>query len=148
MSGERILVVDDEASVRGAVSQVLREDGHELSAVASGEEALAIFQKEPYPLVVSDIGLGNMDGLELLKEIKRIHSDTEVVIMTGHASMDNAITAMRAGAYDYLIKPFEDLQLTSRAASRTLDKIRLRPEARRLMETMKMQNEKLERMNQ
>ena len=148
MSGERILVVDDEASVRGAVAQVLREDGHQISAVASGEEALAVFRKEPFPLVVSDIRLGSMDGLELLKEIKRIHSDTEVVIMTGHASMDNAITAMRAGAYDYLIKPFEDLQLISNAASRALEKIRLRTENRQLMETLKKQNEDLEHINQ
>ncbi len=148
MSGEKILVVDDEASVRGAVSQVLREDGHQISAAASAEEALAILRKEPYPLVVSDIRLGSMDGLELLQEIKRIHSDTEVVIMTGHASMDNAITAMRAGAYDYLIKPFEDLQLISNAASRALEKIRLRAENRGLMETMKKQNEELERVNQ
>jgi len=148
MSSERILVVDDEASVRGAVSQVLREDGHQISAVASGEEALAVFRKEPYPLVVSDIRLGSMDGLELLNEIKRIHSDTEVVIMTGHASMDNAITAMRAGAYDYLVKPFEDLQLISNAASRALEKIRLRGENRQLMETLKKQNEDLEHINQ
>src|SRR5437867_3619731 len=136
MGGERILVVDDEASVRGAVAQVLRDDGHQTAAVASAEEALAVFRKAPYPLVVSDIRLGSMDGLELLSEIKRIHSDTEVVIMTGHASMDNAITAMRAGAYDYLVKPFEDLQLISNAASRALEKIRLRTENRQLMETL------------
>ena len=148
MSGEKILVVDDEASVRGAVSQVLREDGHQISAVASGEEALAILRKEPYPLVVSDIRLGSMDGLELLNEIKRIHSDTEVVIMTGHASMDNAITAMRAGAYDYLVKPFEDLQLISNAASRALEKIRLRTENRQLLERLQKQNEDLEHINQ
>jgi len=148
MGGERILVVDDEASVRGAVAQVLREDGHQISAVASGEEALAVFRKEPYPLVVSDIRLGSMDGLELLNEIKRIHSDTEVVIMTGHASMENAITAMRAGAYDYLVKPFEDLQLISNAASRALEKIRLRTENRQLMETLKKQNDDLEHINQ
>ena len=148
MSGEKILVVDDEASVRGAVSQVLREDGHQISAAASAEEALAILRKEPYPLVVSDIRLGSMDGLELLNEIKRIHSDTEVVIMTGHASMENAITAMRAGAYDYLVKPFEDLQLISNAASRALEKIRLRTENRQLMETLKKQNEDLEHINQ
>jgi len=148
MGGERILVVDDEASVRGAVAQVLREDWHQISAVASAEEALAVFRKAPYPLVVSDIRLGSMDGLELLNEIKRIHSDTEVVIMTGHASMDNAITAMRAGAYDYLVKPFEDLQLISNAASRALEKIRLRAENRRLMETLKKQNEDLEHINQ
>src|SRR5207247_3097655 len=91
MGGEKILVVDDEASVRGAVSQVLREDGHQVSAVASGEEALAAFGKEPYPLVVSDIRLGSMDGLELWKEIKRIHSDTEVVIMTGHRSEERRV---------------------------------------------------------
>ena len=144
MGGERILVVDDEASVRGAVAQVLREDGHQISAVASGEEALAVFRKEPYPLVVSDIRLGSMDGLELLNEIKRIHSDPEVVIMTGHASMENAITAMRAGAYDYLVKPLEDLHLISNAASRALKKIRLRAENRRLMETLKKQNDDLE----
>ncbi len=148
MSGERILVVDDEDSVRGAVSQVLREDGHQISMAASAEEALAAFRKEPFPLVLSDIRLGRMDGLELLKAIKGFRADTEVVIMTGHASMDNAITAMRSGAYDYLIKPFEDLQLISNAASRALEKIRLTAENRKLMDTLKQQNEDLEHINQ
>src|SRR3990172_12751615 len=102
--GERILIVEDEKSVLGMISQILREEHHEVTAVPSGEEALDRFRRNPYPLVIADIRLGGMSGIELLNEIKRIHPDTQVLLITGYASLETAVTALRSGAYDYLMK--------------------------------------------
>jgi diguanylate cyclase (GGDEF)-like protein len=96
----RILVADDEQSLRTIVSQVLGEDGHAVTTVASGEEALTVFRKQPFPLVITDIRMGGMSGIDLLQNVKKMSPDTAVIIMTSHASLDTAITALRTGAYD------------------------------------------------
>ena len=119
-----LLVVDDEETLRSVVSQVLEADGFLVSEAASGEEALEAFREQSHPLVITDIRMSGMSGLELLTEIKRHNPDTQVVIMTSHASLDSALTAMRAGAYDYLIKPFESLDLISAVAGRAGDRSR------------------------
>jgi len=143
----RILVADDEESLRDVVSQVLQEDGHEVTTAESGEAAFEEFLKKPFPLLITDIRMGGMDGLELLKKVKDLHPGSQVVIMTSHASLDSAISAMQSGAYDYLIKPFEDLDLISTVAARAIEKIRLIDENRELVKTLKKNNEELERMN-
>lgn len=122
----RILVVDDDESLRAVVSQVLLGDGHDITTAASGEEALEIFRKSPYPLVFTDIVMGNMSGMELLHEIKKLRPETYVVVMSSNASPDTASIAIRAGAFDYLTKPFEDIELISNTASRAVEKIHLR----------------------
>ena len=146
--GERILIVEDEKSVLGMISQILGEEHHEVTAVPSGEEALDRFRRNPYPLVIADIRLGGMSGIELLNEIKRIHPDTQVLLITGYASLETAVTAMRSGAYDYLIKPFEDIGLILSAVNRAIEKIHLMRENRMLIEMQKKRNEDLERINQ
>jgi len=143
----RILVVDDDESLRTVVSQVLTEDGHEVMTARSGEEALEAFRKGSYPLVITDIVMGNMSGMELLQEVKQLRPETEVIIMTSHATLDTTVLAIRAGAYDYLIKPFEEIELISTVAGRALDKIRLTGENRNLILQLKQQNEKLEGAN-
>jgi diguanylate cyclase (GGDEF)-like protein len=143
----RILVVDDDESLRGILNQVLTEDGHEVVTAGSGEEALEAFRKEFYPLVISDIMMGKMSGMELLKEIKLLHPETQVVIMTSHATIDTVVTAIRAGAYDYLIKPFEELELISNVATRALETIRLTEDNRSLLLRLKYKNQELEGAN-
>jgi diguanylate cyclase (GGDEF)-like protein len=143
----RVLVADDEESLRTIIAQVLIDDGHAVTTAANGEEALAIFQKEPFPLVISDIIMGGMSGLELLQGVKRVQPDTQVIIMTSHASLNTALEAIRSGAYDYLVKPFDDIALISSVAGRAIERIRLVEENRLLTEKLKLQNEKLERMN-
>jgi diguanylate cyclase (GGDEF)-like protein len=129
------------------VSQVLIEDGHEVTTAASAEEALAVFHKQPFPLILSDIVMGKMSGLELLQEVKRTHPVTEVVIMTSHASLDSVMTAFRIGAYDYLAKPFDDISFISTVVNRVLEKIRLTDENKALLETLRQKNAELERNN-
>jgi two-component system, cell cycle response regulator len=142
-----LLVVDDEETLRSVVSQVLSADGFVVAEAASGEEALEAFRAESHPLVITDIRMGGMSGIELLTAIKLHNPDTQVVIMTSHASLDSAITALRAGAYDYLIKPFESLDLISAVASRAAEKARLVAQNRELLEQLQRANEELQEVN-
>jgi diguanylate cyclase (GGDEF)-like protein len=142
-----LLVVDDEETLRSVLSQVLEADGFKVSEAASGEEALEKFHAVSHPLVITDIRMGGMSGIELLTEIKRHNPDSQVVIMTSHASLDSAVTALRAGAYDYLIKPFESLDLISAVAGRAAEKARLVAQNRELVEQLQKANEELQQAN-
>jgi diguanylate cyclase (GGDEF)-like protein len=144
----RILVADDDESLRSVLKQVLNIDGYEVTLAASGEEALAAFKKEPCPLIITDIRMGKMSGMELLHEVKRLRPETEIIIMTSHAALDTAITAVQAGAYDYLAKPFEDISLISSVARRAIDKIRLTAENNALLEKLRQKNVELEKSNE
>jgi diguanylate cyclase (GGDEF)-like protein len=146
--GTRVLVVDDEESLRGIVTQVLSEDGHDVSEASSAEEALEIFQQRSYPLVISDIKMPGMSGIELLQEIKKINTDTQFIIMTSYASLDTVITAMRHGAYDYLIKPFEDIDLVTAVANRAIEKIQLIKENQLLVNELVKKNNDLQKANE
>ena len=139
----RILVVDDEQSLRIILSQVLTDDGHEVTIAQNGEEGLELFRKDPFPVVFTDIVMGNMNGLELLREIKQINPETQVIVITSHASLDTSITALRAGAYDYLIKPFDDLDMISNVADRALEKLSLKKENKRLLSELTAKNDQL-----
>ncbi|GFO55892.1 hypothetical protein GMSM_28990 [Geomonas sp. Red276] len=143
-----LLVVDDEETLRSVLSQVLEADGFKVSEASSGEEALQSFREVSHPLVITDIRMGGMSGIELLTEIKQHNPDTQVVIMTSHASLDSAVTALRAGAYDYLIKPFESLDLISAVAGRAAEKARLVAQNRELVEQLKRANEELQEANE
>jgi diguanylate cyclase (GGDEF)-like protein len=145
--GMPVLVVDDELALRQVLSEVLGDDGHQVSVASTAEEALDIFRNEHFPLVITDIRMPGMSGIELLQEIKRIDSDTQVIIITSHASLDTALTALRHGAYDYLLKPFEDIDLVSAVTDRALEKIRLIMENRKLIEELQKTNLEMERSN-
>jgi len=143
-----ILIVDDEESIRCVVSQVLIDDGHRVVTAESGEQAFDLILKRPFNLVITDIRMSGMSGMELLKKIRSVNSNIEVVIITSHSSLDTAVQAMRDGAYDYLAKPFESLHSISSVAARVKDKIRLNNETNDLNEKLRIYNTKLERANQ
>jgi diguanylate cyclase (GGDEF)-like protein len=143
----RILVVDDEESVRGVLVQVLEAEGYPVTAAASGVEALQAYHADAHALVITDIKMPNLSGIDLLIEIKKQNSDTEVVIITSHASLDTALTAIKHGAYDYILKPFEDIDLIAAVANRAAEKIMLTAENRNLLETLKQKKEELEEAN-
>lgn len=106
-----ILVVDDEKNVRTSVAIALRREGHDVEIVASGEEALAVVHDQPFDVVLTDIRLEGMSGLELLQTMRRDAPETEVVVMTAFGSIENAVEAMQLGAHNYLRKPFEAPEL-------------------------------------
>ena len=144
----RILVVDDEENICKLLFDFLGEEGHEVIRAASGEEALELYRKTPFPLVITDIYLGEMNGLDLLKEIKETDPDSVVVMMTSQASLETAVQATRSGAYDYLFKPFDNLEMISGVVDRAVEKIRLVKENRDLMARMKKDARKLKEMNE
>jgi DNA-binding response OmpR family regulator len=102
---DRILIVDDEVAVRDSLHEALSQDGIVIEEATSGEEALEMLARCPFELVLTDIRMGEVSGLDLLAAIKRRSPDTVVILLTGYASLDSAIQALRQGAHDYLIKP-------------------------------------------
>ena len=145
--GDRILVVDDEDTIRMVLTEVLTDDGYDVTEAANGEQALEAFRQKPFPVVLSDIYMGNMTGIDLLKEIKLIDEDALVLIMTSNASLDTAPAALRGGAYDYLMKPFDELDLISNVVSRAMDKFRLSRDNRELIEKLQENAKRLEALN-
>ena len=102
----RILVVDDEAAERITLGEVLRLEGYHVTLAASGEQALAIVRQEPmFDLAILDLRLPGMDGLQVLDGIRRISSETIVILITGYGTLETAVQALRKGAYDFLLKP-------------------------------------------
>ncbi|UCG79497.1 MAG: diguanylate cyclase [Nitrospirota bacterium] len=143
----RILIVDDEPSLRAVLSQLLSEDGHQVVEAASGEDALEEFRKEKFQLVITDLKMDGMSGNDLLKSIKEISPDTQFIIITSYASLDTAIIALRAGAYDYLTRPFDDIDIVSTVVNRVVEKIGLLTKKRHLITSLEKKNEELAKAN-
>jgi DNA-binding NtrC family response regulator len=102
-----ILIVDDELSVRSSLQAWFQEEGYTVDVAACGKEALAKLTERNWDIFFLDIKMPGMNGLELQQKIKKILPDSTIIIITAHASVDSAIAAMKAGAYDYLTKPFD-----------------------------------------
>lgn len=100
-----ILVVDDEGAIRYSISKTLQRVGYNVSTAASGEEALEMMTKQHYDVVLTDIRMPGLTGVELLGKIKDQSPDSIVILMTGYASLGTAVESLRLGAHDYLIKP-------------------------------------------
>jgi len=103
---EKILVIDDELAPRESIRMVLK-DQYNVSTAEGAHEGLKMMSEHPFDLVVMDIRMPKMDGITALQEIKKRHADTEVILLTAYASLDTARDAIRCGAFDYLIKPFD-----------------------------------------
>jgi len=111
-----ILIVDDEEIVRESLANWLEEDGYEVEAVENGARALERLPAKDWNLAMIDLKMPGMDGIQLMDEIRKVRPDTIVIIMTAYATVDTAVQAMKKGAYDYIVKPFnpEDLSITIR----------------------------------
>ena len=107
----RILVVDDERSLRGAVSLALERAGHEVASTGSAEEAAVALRDEPFDVVLTDVRLGSGSGMDVLRDAKRTAPGTEVVVMTAFGCIEDAVEAMQLGAHNYVTKPFESAEL-------------------------------------
>jgi len=143
----RVLVIDDDASILGIVSEVLEDDGYAVDTAGSGEDALELLADNRYSLVLSDIRLPGINGVEVLDHIKTVYPRTQVIMITSHASLDTSIDAIKHGAYDYLLKPFEDLSQISNAAKRAVDAFSLEVERSQLIRSLKLSNKELARLN-
>ena len=126
----RILLIDDEPDIVRVLSRSLRADGYEVSSATSGAQGLAEFERVHPEIVITDIKMASMDGIEVLKQVKRREPEAEVIIITGHGDIANAVEALHFGASDFINKPLRDEALTI-ALKRAEEKIDIR---RRLKE--------------
>lgn len=131
----RIAIIDDEATVCRRLKKHLESDGYEAETFLMGVPFLKRMQEEPFHLVFLDLGLPDIDGMEILSQVTAHYDGVEVIIITGHGSIDSAIEAIKKGAYHYVGKPFklDEIRSLARGAE---EKIRLRQENRRLKEAL------------
>jgi len=127
MLSDKILVIDDEARMCDSLKLLLKNSGFEVQTSNSGHEAMEYLGKNTFDLVFLDLVMPDMDGFQVMDYINRQHPDTMVIIITGYASMESALKALRNGAYDYIRKPFEPEELLTRAKN-ALDQKKLRHE--------------------
>src|SRR5207253_8084007 len=107
MARKTILVVDDEKPQRDILQEILTSAGYDVTSAASGEAALKFAKERSFDLVLTDLKMTGMDGIELLKHLMALDSAILVIVLTAHGSIDTAIDALRRGAFDYLQKPFD-----------------------------------------
>ena len=129
MNKERILLVDDEEALRQVLTLSLEDIGYDVVAAESGEDALAVIEQADPAIVLTDIKMPGIDGVELLRRLKGLYPDVEVIMISGHGDMDLAIQSLQHGATDFLTKPIRD-ELLQKALSRTLEKIVMRRQLR------------------
>ena len=103
----RILVVDDEEMIREMLFDVLSQAGYTAKTAKDGNDAIAQIENEPFEIVITDLKMPGMSGLELLQRVQKINPDICVLIITAHSTVESAVSAMKLGAYDYICKPFE-----------------------------------------
>ncbi|HIJ88337.1 MAG TPA: sigma-54-dependent Fis family transcriptional regulator [Desulfuromonadales bacterium] len=122
--GIKILVVDDDESGREALTMLLRTVGYEVTSAATGESALDLIDRLQYQVIVSDLFLPDKSGLDILQHVQKVSPSTELIVVTGHASAQTAVRAMKEGAFDYITKPidFDELKIV---VAKALEKQRL-----------------------
>ena len=138
MSNERILVVDDEENIRHMLSLILKKEGYKVSTAEDGQEALEKIERGEFDMVLCDVRMPRLTGIELLEKLREQSIDTTMIVMSAYGNIDSAIEAMKAGAYDYLSKPFkkDEVLLTLRKAR---ERERLSRENRELREAAQSQ---------
>lgn len=135
MSAEKILIVDDEAGMQRLLSRVLERQGYETLTVGSAADALQLIESDSFDLVLTDIQMPGMNGLELLREIKAFDPSLPIIVVTAYGTVESAVESLRAGAYDYITKPFEtdEIKLT---VAKAFERERLLAENRYLHEEL------------
>ncbi len=133
----KILVVDDDASLRRILEYNLAEEGHSVATAKSAEDALRVLERTSFDLVLTDIKMSGMDGMDLLRRVKDEAPDTQVIVITAFGTIEMAVEAMKAGAFEYITKPFnrDELKLAARKALRVknleTENVRLKREVTR-----------------
>lgn len=121
----RVLIIDDELPIRNILLEALK-DRYDCQSASSAEEGLEVLRRDRFSLVISDINMKGITGLEMVPEILSAAPDTVVIIMSGEQAIESAIAALRVGAFDYLLKPFDDLRLVQAAVRRGVEYYQLR----------------------
>ena len=133
---DRVLIVDDEPGMRDFLSILLRKEGYAVSAAESSDKAIELVARGEFDLVISDISMPGLSGIEVLRQARASNPDTPVILITAYASTESAVEALKLGAYDYLIKPF-DVEELKNVVHNALEKRRLEHENRILKRELK-----------
>ena len=113
----QVLVVDDEAPIRITMSDMLRRRGYEVVAAASGEEALALLHQRPFDLLLLDLRMPGLSGLDVAQRARELHPDAAIIILTGHGSLDSAVEGIHLGVFDYMLKTASPRDVLARVAA-------------------------------
>lgn len=132
---EKILVIDDEAGMCSLINTVLSEEGYRVTATQRPQDGVALLQKDTFDLVITDLRMPKMNGMEILQAVKSVSPAMPVILITAYSTVDSAVQAMKLGASDYVAKPFKNDELCS-AVNNVLEKSRLREENRRLKQEL------------
>ena len=132
---EKILVIEDEEHLRDNLELLLTDEGYHVVTAENGKEGIQCLVQEPFDLVITDIMMGNVSGFAVMDYIVTHTLDTLVIFITGYASTDSAIAALRKGVYDYIAKPF-DIDMLLIAVKRALEKVRLQREIKTYMQEL------------
>jgi signal transduction histidine kinase len=143
---EKILIVDDDANIREGVSDILDVEGYETAQAGSGAEAVAHVKKTSFDVILMDYNLTDGTGIDAIKQIRALNADSQILMITGNASLDAAVRAIQESVDDFLQKPVNPDQL-KRAISKSLEKMKLRQENRRLIDDLQKVNDQLGRLS-
>src|SRR6476659_1329829 len=140
MPKPRILVIDDEAAIRDSLRMTLEYEGYEFSGAATGQEGLALAERDPPDLVLLDVKMPGMDGLEVLDRLRATTDAVPVIVVSGHGTISTAVEATKKGAFDFIEKPFaSDRVLVS--VRNALDQRRLRDENKSLRKAVEVRHQ-------
>src|SRR5262245_58153202 len=126
----RVLIVDDELDVVANWARILGRDDYTCTTATDGERALALLESERPEIVLTDLKMPRVDGMQILTRARELDSDAVVIVITGHGTVESAVEAMRAGAFDYLLKPLPSNDVLRLAVERAADRRRLIDENR------------------
>jgi signal transduction histidine kinase len=146
LSVPRVLVVDDEETVMLTIQGILELDGYAVTVTTSGQHALEQVRTQHFDVVLTDLRLEGMDGIDVVRELRHTSPDTVSIVFTGYASLDSAVKALREGAYDYLFKPCDVLELRT-TVSRALERSRLAAQLRDRIRELEQANETIRALN-
>ncbi|MFW5931390.1 MAG: sigma-54-dependent transcriptional regulator, partial [Desulfosalsimonas sp.] len=132
----KLLIVDDELSMREFLEIMLGKGGYEVKSAETGRQANSMLEEEPFDLVLCDIRLGDISGLDVLRKAKAVNPETVVIMISAYATAENAVEAMNEGAYDYLPKPFDNDEL-KHTISKALELKTLSEEKNRLEDELR-----------
>ena len=140
----KLLLIDDDEVVRASLAAYLEDSGFQVLLAGNGLQGLEVFEREQPDLIICDLRMPQIDGLELIRRISQINSEMPVIVVSGAGVMSDAVEALRLGAADYLIKPLEDLAVLEHSVHRALDRSRLRLENQRYREKLEAANRELQ----
>lgn len=140
----KLLIIDDDEVVRASLAAYLEDSGFQVLQAENGLQGLEVFEHEQPDLVICDLRMPQVDGLELIRRINKLSSDIPVIVVSGAGVMNDAVEALRLGAADYLIKPLEDLAVLEHSVRRALDRFQLRLENQRYREKLETANRELQ----